>query len=71
MTEAALYGVQDLYVSIAPAKMHLIGPLVSEADKQMLRLKFIPDLAGALAAPYTITYMGGEFPIITLRNEPL
>lgn len=71
MTEAALYGVKDLYVSIAPAKMHLIGPLVSEADKQMLRLKFIPDLAGALAAPYTITYMGGEFPIITLRNEPL
>lgn len=71
MQEAALYGVQDLYVSIAPSKMHLIGPLVMEADKQLLRLKFIPDLAGALAAPYTITYMGGEFPIITLRHEPL
>jgi putative colanic acid biosynthesis UDP-glucose lipid carrier transferase len=71
MQEAALYGVKDLYVSIAPAKMHLIGPLVMEADRQLLRLKFIPDLAGALAAPYTITYMGGEFPIITLRHEPL
>ncbi|HEY0177188.1 MAG TPA: exopolysaccharide biosynthesis polyprenyl glycosylphosphotransferase, partial [Pedobacter sp.] len=47
------------------------GPLVQEADKQLLRLKFIPDLAGALTAPYTISYMGGEFPIITLRNEPL
>lgn len=69
--QAAAYGVKDLYVSISPSRMRDIGPLVEEADKQLLRLKFIPDLAGALAAPYTISYMGGEFPIITLRNEPL
>jgi len=71
MQQAAIYGVKDLYVSIAPSRMGDIGPLVMEADKQLLRLKFIPDLAGALAAPYTISYMGGEFPIITLRHEPL
>jgi len=71
LQEAASYGVMDLYVSVSPSKMHEIGPLVKEADKQLLHLKFIPDIAGALAAPYTISYMGGEFPIITLRNEPL
>jgi putative colanic acid biosynthesis UDP-glucose lipid carrier transferase len=71
LQQAAIYGVKDLYVSVAPSRMREIGPLVMEADKQLLRLKFIPDLAGALAAPYTISYMGGEFPIITLRHEPL
>jgi putative colanic acid biosynthesis UDP-glucose lipid carrier transferase len=71
MREAALNGVKDLYVAISPSRMHEIHPLVKEADKHLLRLKFVPDLAGALAAPYTITYMGGEFPIITLRDEPL
>ncbi|MES2777730.1 MAG: undecaprenyl-phosphate glucose phosphotransferase [Bacteroidota bacterium] len=71
MQLAADNGVEDMYVSIAPEKMAGITDLVYEADKYLLRLKFIPDIAGTLAAPYTIKYMGGEFPIITLRNEPL
>ena len=71
MQEAASYGVTDLFVAVSPSRMHEVHPLVLEADRQLLRLKFIPDLAGALAAPYTISYMGGEFPIITLRKEPL
>jgi len=71
MQEAAGYGVTDLFVAVSPSRMHEVHPLVLEADRQLLRLKFIPDLAGALAAPYTISYMGGEFPIITLRKEPL
>jgi len=69
--DAVVYGVQDLYVSVSPSRMHEVGPLVMEADRQLIRLKFVPDLAGALAAPYTISYMGGEFPVITLRDEPL
>lgn len=71
MEQAAASGVQDLYVSVPPERMSKIHTLVREADKQCLRLKFIPDIAGSLAAPYTISYMGGEFPIITLRHEPL
>lgn len=71
LQEAASYGVMDLYVAVPPSKMHEISPLVKEADRLLLRLKFIPDIAGELAAPYTISYMGGEFPIITLRTEPL
>ncbi|RZK67487.1 MAG: exopolysaccharide biosynthesis polyprenyl glycosylphosphotransferase, partial [Pedobacter sp.] len=71
MELAVMNGVEDMYVSVAPDKMSSIHELVQQADKYLLRLKFIPDIAGTLAAPYTINYMGGEFPIITLRNEPL
>ncbi|MFP5081199.1 undecaprenyl-phosphate glucose phosphotransferase [Pedobacter sp. JCM 36344] len=71
MELAVINGVEDMYVSVPPHKMSSIHELVKEADKHLLRLKFIPDIAGTLAAPYTINYMGGEFPIITLRNEPL
>lgn len=71
MELAVANGVEDMYVSVAPEKMSSIHELVQEADKYLLRLKFIPDIASTLAAPYTINYMGGEFPIITLRHEPL
>jgi len=64
-------GVKEIYVAIAPNRMNDVSRLVSVADQQCVRLKFVPDIGGALAAPYTISYVGGEFPMITLRNEPL
>lgn len=70
-SEAAAAGVQDVYVAVAPNRMTEVSALVDEADRQCIRLKFIPDLGGSLASPYTIDYLGGEFPIITLRVEPL
>lgn len=71
IAEAVSAGVKDLYVCIPPERMIHVNDLVEEADRQLIRLKFIPDMGGALAAPYTISYLGGEFPMITLRNEPL
>ncbi|RZM19494.1 MAG: undecaprenyl-phosphate glucose phosphotransferase [Pedobacter sp.] len=68
---AAENGVKDLYVSVAPERMSEVSALIQAADEMLIRLKFIPDLDSRLAAPFTISYMGGEFPIITLRNEPL
>jgi putative colanic acid biosynthesis UDP-glucose lipid carrier transferase len=70
-SEAAAAGVQDVYVAVTPNRMTEVSALVDEADRQCVRLKFIPDLGGSLASPYTIDYLGGEFPIITLRMEPL
>ena len=70
-SEAAAAGVQDIYVAVTPNRMTEVSALVDEADRQCVRLKFIPDLGGSLASPYTIDYLGGEFPIITLRMEPL
>ncbi|MBE9599594.1 undecaprenyl-phosphate glucose phosphotransferase [Pedobacter sp. MC2016-24] len=71
MQLAATEGVEDLYVAVPPDRMAKMHTLIHEADKYCLRLKFVPDIAGALAAPYQISYMGGEFPIITLREEPM
>lgn len=71
LMEAAESGVKDVYVAVAPQRMGDVKALVEEADRQCVRLKFIPDLGGSLASPYTISYLGGEFPIITLRHEPL
>lgn len=71
LAAASENGVKDVYVAVAPERMSDVKALVQEADRLCVRLKFIPDLGGSLSAPYTISYLGGEFPIITLRNEPL
>ncbi|HMI01424.1 MAG TPA: undecaprenyl-phosphate glucose phosphotransferase [Pedobacter sp.] len=71
LTKAAESGVKEVYVTVAPQRMAEVRALIEEADRQCMRLKFIPDLAGSLSLPYTISYLGDEFPIITLRNEPL
>ena len=71
MEDAAAHGVNDLYVAVAPERISKIHKLLLEADKYCLRLKFVPDIAGSLASPYVMHYIGGEFPIITLRHEPL
>lgn len=71
MEAAALSGVKDVYVSLEPHKMSEVQTLLEEADKHCLRVKFIPDIAGTLTAPYTISYVGGEFPVISMRPEPL
>jgi len=71
LSEAVDNGVKEVYVAVAPDRMGEVKLLVAEADRLCVRLKFIPDLGGSIASPYTIGYMGGEFPIITLRYEPL
>ncbi len=71
LSAASENGVKDVYVAVAPERMGDVQALMLEADRLCVRLKFIPDLGGSLAAPYTVSYLGGEFPIITLRHEPL
>jgi putative colanic acid biosynthesis UDP-glucose lipid carrier transferase len=71
LATAALNGVLDVYVAVAPERMMEVSALMNEADRQCVRLKFVPDLAAALPLPFKISYLGGEFPIITMRHEPL
>ena len=63
--------IKDIYITIAPERMGDIGVLTREAEKQCIRLKFIPDISGALLSPFNISYLGNEFPVISLRPEPL
>lgn len=64
-------GIKDIYVTIAPDRMADMVILTEEAERQCVRLKFIPDISGAVLSPYTVSYLGNEFPVISLRSEPL
>lgn len=63
--------VNFVYVSIHTQEIPKIPLLLEEAEKIGIRLKFIPDIEGSLAVPFTLSYLGGEFPVISLRTEPL
>lgn len=67
---AAQTGVKDIYVSLTPQKMSDAKHLLMEAEKQCVRLKFVPDFLGSIETPFIINYLDG-FPIISLRKEPL
>ncbi|PST84510.1 undecaprenyl-phosphate glucose phosphotransferase [Pedobacter yulinensis] len=68
--EASERGINEIYVSLSPQEMASAGSLVKEAEKQCLRLKFVPDITGSINEPFDISYMDG-FPVISLRSEPL
>lgn len=71
LSEAVEQGVKEVYVIVAPQRFSEISGLVAEADRQCIRLKFIPDFGHRVNTPFHMSYLGGEFPIITLRYEPL
>jgi putative colanic acid biosynthesis UDP-glucose lipid carrier transferase len=68
-SEALKYGVTDIYVAVAMSRIAEVTTLIREADRNCIRLKFIPDLSNTLMAPYTMSYIGNQFPVITLSNE--
>ncbi|TAF43908.1 MAG: undecaprenyl-phosphate glucose phosphotransferase [Sphingobacteriales bacterium] len=68
--KASQLGVKDVYVSLTPKRMHDAKYLLLEAEKQCIRLKFVPDFLGTIETPFNISYLEG-FPVITLRKEPL
>jgi putative colanic acid biosynthesis UDP-glucose lipid carrier transferase len=71
IAEAARQGVKDIYVAVSPQRMSQVKALEEEADRQCVRLKFVPDIGVTVASPYMLQYLGTEFPVLTLRQEPL
>ncbi|HKG07028.1 MAG TPA: undecaprenyl-phosphate glucose phosphotransferase [Pedobacter sp.] len=69
--EAARDGVTDVYVAVSPERLAEVDALLSEAERHCLRLKFIPDLSSSITYPYSMSYIGNEFPVISVRHEPL
>ncbi|MEJ7560425.1 MAG: hypothetical protein WKF66_19105 [Pedobacter sp.] len=70
-SEALKFGVTDIYVAVAMSRISEVTTLIQEADRNCIRLKFIPDLSNTLMAPYTMSYIGNQFPVITLSNAAL
>lgn len=62
--------IKDVYVSLTAERMGEAGVLVREAEKQCVRLKFVPDFSQSMTTPFKLNYMG-DFPIISVRTEPL
>jgi Undecaprenyl-phosphate glucose phosphotransferase len=67
---AARSGIQEVYVPLSPENMVNASALLREAEKQCVRMKFVPDLTGTLVTPFKLSYME-EFPIISMRHDPL
>lgn len=68
--KAAANNIQEVYVTLSTDRMGEVNHLLQEAEKQCVRLKFVPDFTKTLSSPFTINYMG-EFPIISMRAGPL
>jgi len=67
---AASRGIKEVYVSLTADKLSEATCLLQEAERQCVRLKFVPDFSKSLASPFSINYMG-DFPVISMRKEPL
>ncbi|RYG50728.1 MAG: undecaprenyl-phosphate glucose phosphotransferase, partial [Chitinophagaceae bacterium] len=68
--QAALRSIDEVYASVPPAFLVTAHTLVSEAEKQCVKLKIVPDLNSVIAAHFQIRYMN-DFPVLSLRPEPL
>lgn len=66
---AAHSGIKEVYVSLSPDRMGDVKNLLNAAEKQCLRLKFVPDLSSG-TAHFNIEHFGG-FPVLSARAEPL
>jgi putative colanic acid biosynthesis UDP-glucose lipid carrier transferase len=68
---AAKKGIKEIYVPLSIEQIVEAKHLLREAEKQLVRLKFIPlFLERSFRAHLKVDYMG-EFPVISLRKEPL
>lgn len=68
--KASNRGVKDLFVSLTPDRIVDMKHLVTEAEKQCVRMRFVPDIVGSPASAFALSYMG-DFPVLTHRREPL
>jgi putative colanic acid biosynthesis UDP-glucose lipid carrier transferase len=69
LKKASIAGVKEVYVSLSPNRMGDMSELLKEAEKQCVRLKFVPDLT-AEHPTFRMEHMGG-FPVLAVRKEPL
>lgn len=70
LRKAAQTGIKEIYVSLPPDRISSMGVLIKEADKQCIRIRFLPDFSQSLNEPFSINYIG-DFPVISFTAEPL
>ncbi|PWT73107.1 MAG: undecaprenyl-phosphate glucose phosphotransferase [Bacteroidetes bacterium] len=65
-----LYGVAEIYSTIAPRQNPKIYRLIKDADFNCIRFKVVPDLNQFISRLGQIDFLG-DLPVISLRHEPL
>jgi Undecaprenyl-phosphate glucose phosphotransferase len=67
---AAKKDIKEIYAAIPPTMLTEARPMLREAERQCVRLKFVPDLSSAMASRFRVSYMD-DFAVLSLRPEPL
>ncbi len=62
--------IQEIYSTILPGQHEDVTKLVEYADRNCVRVKFVPNIKAKLESNYNVEYLG-DFPVISLRFEPL
>lgn len=62
--------IDELYCSLQGMEQETARFLIKEADKHMIRIKFLPDFYQVLRRRSTINYLG-TVPVLSIREEPL
>jgi Undecaprenyl-phosphate glucose phosphotransferase len=62
--------VQEIYSTIMPGQHEDVTKMIEFADRNCVRVKFVPTVKANIDADYNVEYLG-NFPVISLRFEPL
>ena len=62
--------IDEIYCSMQSMEEKLARYLIKEADRHMIRIKFLPDFYQVLRRRSSIEYMG-SVPVLSIRQEPL
>lgn len=67
---AAERGIHEVLLALPSDQMGLAKGLISEAEDLCVRLRIVPHLEAPAGTSYQVKFMD-EFPMLSLRNEPL
>lgn len=70
LSYAIKHKINEIYSTISPEKSPAIYDLISTAEKNLIRFRFVPDLHLFINRNFYVDYVQ-EIPILSLRPEPL
>lgn len=62
--------VTEIYSTIMPERNHKVYSIMHQADKDLIRIKIVPDFSYFIDKPVHVDYLN-DLPILTVRKEPL
>lgn len=62
--------VNEIYSTIMPENNHKVYNIMQQADKDLIRIKIVPDFSYFINKPVFVDYLN-DLPVLTVRKEPL